>query len=595
MALDVQKYSNWGWTGSTYAERIYFRVNYVSTDALNNRTRYRLRIWNNSNNSHGDTGTINIEVKRGNTVIRTKTLSNQKTTGNNQTITYDDYYFYVNHSANGSLGDQTFALSITRTAGNVKTATVAVKLTDIPTIPRESTITTYNNFTIGNNIPWAVDKKHTTYVHRVELIVAGVVIITQDTSSASGTLGITEALRDQILGLTPKATNVIATLRVRTYTNSNYTTQVGATQTDTANASVASTVIPSFTSISHSEYVNLVNTEIGEYVQNKSRILIELVNAVAGTGSTIKSFRIEVDGQVATVQSGPTEVISRSGVLTIRGMVVDERNRSYSDEVSVNVLPYQEPTLEAIGLMRSASNGDQDPFGTHARLAIKSKVSDLNGKNSATYRVRSKAWPSGAWSTKTSPTPIGISDIKTHIYSGYAVTSEYQFEVVITDKLGSQTIVNDLLFLSTGGVPLFVGYDGIATSFGKIPTYGTTYDAEFGFKGFRNDGPSIDKNGYEMMGNAQEIMDGASESGLPSYYNDNFLGKVVVERRSIASLGLTGVATGTQAIVTTYVTLNPNYSLDDRHKQVVIDNSGSMFTRTAGSAQGWTAFTKIGG
>lgn len=394
----------------------------------------------------------------------------------------------ITHDADGS---KTISVSGSFTGASTLGSATASGQMDLPTIPRASSFTLGGSTQTGSAITVSISRASTSFTHRVRWRVGSgswTTVSTNATTSSSFTVPHSAF---------PNSTSGTITVAVQTYSGS---TAIGNEQTRTRTLTVPASVEPSFTTVTHSEYVSVVNTQIGEYVQNKSRLNLAITGASAGSGSTIKSYRITVDGQTANAQSGTTQVIRNSGTLNIVGTVTDNRNRSTSKTVQITVLPYQEPTLESIGLTRSTSSGTADPFGTFARLNIKARVSSLNGKNTATYRVRSKVSPSGTWSTKTSTTSIGVSESKTHTYSGYTVTNEYQFEIVMTDKLGSQTIMNDLLFLTTGGVPFFTGYDGIASSFGKIPTYGTTYDVEFGGKGFRNDGPSIDKNGNEIIG-----------------------------------------------------------------------------------------------
>lgn len=373
----------------------------------------------------------------------------------------------------------------------------------LPTIPRASSFTLGGSTQTGSEVTVSITRASTSFTHRVRWRVGSgswTTVTSNATTSASFTVPHSAF---------PNSTSGTITVAVQTYSGS---TVIGNEQYSTRTLTVPASIVPDFTTITHSEYVSLVNTQIGEYVQNKSRLNLEITGAVAGSGSSIKSYRITVDGQVANAQSGTTEVIRSSGSLNIVGTVTDNRDRSTSKTVEITVLPYHDPTLEAIDLARATSAGVQDPFGTFARLNIKAKVSSLNSKNTATYQVRSRVLPSGAWTTKTSTTAIGVSESKTNTYSGYPVTDEYQFEIVVADKLGSQTIMNDLLFLSTGGVPFFTGFDGIASSFGKIPTHGTTYDLEIGDKGLRVDGQIIDKNGDEVLASTDFVVD----------YGDNY-------------------------------------------------------------------------
>lgn len=478
--------------------RLELVVNQSSQSIPNNTSRvsWTLRVRKTSGSNYGGywaNGTFNWSVNIGG-VPRSGSISG-----------YDFRNYTVLNLGSGtetikhnSDGRKSINVSGTWTgASSLGSATANGSLT-LTTIPRASSFSLGGSTETGSAITVSISRASTSFTHRVRWRVGSgswTTVTSNATTSASFTVPHSAF---------PNSTSGTITVAVQTY---NGSTAIGNEQTRTRNLTVPSSIMPNFTTITHSEYVSSVNTAIGEYVQNKSRLNLAITGASAGSGASIKSYRITVDGQTANAQSGTTQVIRSSGTLNIVGTVTDSRNRSTSKTVQIKVLPYHEPTLQSISLTRATSTGTQDPFGTFARLNIKAKVSSLNGKNTATYRVRSRVAPSGSWTTKTSTTSIGVSESKTHTYSGYAVTNEYQFEVVMTDKLGSQTIMNDLLFLSTGGVPLFVGYDGIASSFGKIPTFGNEYDLEIGNKGMRSDGKMIDERGIEVIGLGGKVVD----------------------------------------------------------------------------------------
>lgn len=498
----AQNYANWGWTGSGYAERIYLDVVYVENEIATNRTKFRAKIWNNSNNSYGDTGSLAWTLKDQWGTRRENSSSNKSTTGYNQVVTYDEFDFWINNNDDGSMPNVNFTLNITRALGQVRSAAVSVTVTNIPTIPRASTITSFNDFTIGSNIAWTVDRKYSTYCHKLDLILAGTVIVSEVSSNTSGTLIITQAMKNQMLGLVPSATEIAVTLRVTTYTNINLVTQVGSVQTAIAKAKVGDDIIPSFTTITHSEYVSDVLSKVGAYVQHLSRLNVAITGAAAGTGSSIQSYEIKVAGQTAPVQSATTQVITQSGNLKITGKVTDKRGRSVTKEVTITVLAYAKPTFTSYQVFRSKFNKTFDAFGTYVTVRYIARASSLKVGSTEKNTLQVKVWSrvkGGSWVVKgTYPETSLIPAQREYSYDDYLVTSQYEFRFEITDIFGSATMtdINDEnCKIPTGGVPLFVGYGGLASSAGKIPTFGNTYNLEIGAKGLYSEGQIYQNNG----------------------------------------------------------------------------------------------------
>lgn len=438
--------------------------------------------------AHSSTGSLKIN---GESIAIT---SKQYTIGTYSSLTLKSGTITIPHNSDGT---KTISFSASFDVTSKASYTPAVTLSisgslTLPTIPRASSFILSGSTQTGSDITVGITPASTSFTHRVRWRIGSGSWTTEASAAKTST---TFQVPHSAF---PNSTSGTIMVGVQTY---NGSTAIGSEQTKTRELTVPTSIVPSFTTVTHSEAENSVITAaIGAYVQNKSKLKLAITGATAGSGSSIKSYKITVDGQVANAKEGTTGVIKSSGSVNIVGMVTDSRGRSISKTVPITVLPYQNPTLASISLIRSNSAGVQDPFGVSATLKITAKVSSLDGKNTATYRVRSKVAPSGTWITRTNTTAIGVDKTATHTYGDCIVTNEYQFEVLITDKLGSQTIMNDLLFLSSGGVPFFTGYDGIASSVGKIPTHGKTYDLEIGNKGMRVDGVLIDKNGKEVLG-----------------------------------------------------------------------------------------------
>lgn len=490
-------------SGSAYTAFARHRlvIEWSATQSIaNNQSTVTARVYLQSMDQYGQI--IASATNSGSVTVNgeTKTFTANSALSANQKKLLTTQTFIVQHDADGSKSfnfSATYNVNVTFNGvyyGN-QTASGSGTLNDIP---RASTITTFNNFTIGNNIPWAVDRKHSAYVHRVELLVGSTVIASSDSSSDSGTLGITQAMKTQMLNLAPKATTLTATLRVRTYTNSNYTSQVGATQTKNATGTVGSDIVPDFTTITHSEYVANVSSLVGAYVRTKSRLNLAITGAVAGSGSTIKSYRITTSGYTINAVSGTTGVINNSGTVQISATVTDNRDRTVTKSINVSVLNYSPPKVESVSFIRSESNGNADPLGNFVKVSIKGSVSSLvvGGveKNKLNYQIKSKRSTETSFVVKTSVNHTGISYNGSTVLSGYPVDYSYNFIGQIGDIFESS--------LSAGLVPVGVVLQHWAvdsTSFGMLLP-AQNYNVYVGQKGLKSHGRIIDKNDNEIFG-----------------------------------------------------------------------------------------------
>lgn len=503
----AQASANWGWTGSNYYEVLYFDVSRTETDNLGNRSRFRIRVWNDSNNSYGDTGAIELEVKRGSTSVRTKSLRNQKTTGYNQEIQYDDYYLWVPHNANGTLANQTFTLAITRALGNVKSASLSVTVTNIPTIPRQSIISTFNNFTLGSNIAWAVTRYLASYTHKVELLVGSTVIASMNSIAASGTLSINAAAKTTLLGLLSKTSkSLTATLRVTTYTNSNYNVQVGSSETKTAQGTANDAdIAPTFTSISHSEYVADVATKVGAYVKDKSRLSLAINGAAGKYGATISSYRLTIAGQTINAQSGTTALIGQSGTLKLTGRIVDSRGIAVTADVDINVLDYVAPKIEGVRFIRSLSNSVENPYGEYVLVVFKATIQSLKvgsvEKNGLTTKILSKQSQQTSYTERNSTNQTALTVNVFLLLSGYQVDYSFDFIARAVD------------IFETASVPGIVAIGEVLMQWAKnqvsigmmIPD--TNHAFYLPESGMLNLGPYIDKNGNEVLAPADYVVE----------------------------------------------------------------------------------------
>ena len=376
----------------------------------------------------------------------------------------------------------------------------------LTTIPRASTITRFDNFTIGSNIPWTVDRKHAAFTHTVELYVGNTKIASATGQGASGTLAITLAMKEQMLRLVPNATSFNATLKVTTY---NGSTKIGSTTSKNATGSVGNDILPTFESITHNEFVEEISNKVGAYVQNKSRLSLAIVGPTGIYGSTIKSYKITLAGHTISAASGTTGVITQSGNLTITASVTDSRGRSAQATTQINILAYEAPKISNVKFERCTYTGEVDAMGTYIKVTFSGSVSSLmNGteKNNLTYRILSKQLSEYSFTQKTNVEHSSLSYTGSTILSGYAMDYSFNFIARIVDVFSE---VSSIGLIPIGEVLMHWHKSSLAIGM-LLP--GTKHNLYIGQKGLYSYGPLYQNDGKRVYDEDDKFVPGLIDS-----------------------------------------------------------------------------------
>ena len=368
----------------------------------------------------------------------------------------------ISHNADGT---KSFSLSgyaalqLTLSGTYYGTVSLDSKTFTLNTIPRASVPTLSASTTaMGNAVTIYTNRASSSFTHTLRYAFG----------SASGTIAtgvgtsrawaIPLSLANQI----PNNTSGYGYIYCDTYSGS---TKIG-TKSVKFTATVPSSVVPTFTTITHSEYVSNVNTIVGKYVQGLSRLSLAITGAAGAYSSTIKSYQITFEGVNYNTQSAVTNIIKGSGNLVVTGKITDSRGRTTSKNVTVNVLPYASPKITGFSLQRCNADGTPDVMGEYVKVTRTGSVSSLvNGteKNTLTYRIKSKARSDSTWTTKKEQTISGISLTGNDIIGGCLATTSYDFRLEITDKFKTSVAINTL---PTAKVSMSWSKEGIGV--GKI-------------------------------------------------------------------------------------------------------------------------------
>lgn len=223
-------------------------------------------------------------------------------------------------------------------------------------IYRSSVLGTINAFTIGNAITIPITKYSSSFYDVLTISVGGTVVKTVNgiTNNASVTFTSTEL--NNVYAKLPSATSGTFTFKLTTKTSSSGT--VVGTNTKTVKGTISSTIKPTISSVSIAEYVSGLATKFGAYIQNKSRIS-GTINANAGTGSSIESYKTTINGATYTSSSFTTGVLKTSGSNSYSVTVTDKRGRTASLSGTFNVTAYSSPTISNFKVVRSDASGNE--------------------------------------------------------------------------------------------------------------------------------------------------------------------------------------------------------------------------------------------
>jgi len=291
----------------------------------------------------------------------------------------------------------------------------------LTTIPRASTPTfSASPVDADTSVTITTNRADSSFTHTIEYAIG----------AASGTIGTGIGASTSwtpplsLLNQMPNSITGNITITTKTYSGA---TLIGTTTT-TLVLRAPDSVIPDFTTVTHSETVSLVSTEVGAYVQNLTKLALAITGAAGAYGSTITGYKIVVSGQTINAVSGTTPApIASSGTVTITGTVTDSRNRQKSKTVDITVLAYSPPSITSYQFRRANSSGVVDlEFGNRIRMDLNAAVQSLLvsavQKNALTYKFFARAKGAGSWgSAVETVTPAGVMFNSYDYWGTYAI------------------------------------------------------------------------------------------------------------------------------------------------------------------------------
>lgn len=328
--------------------------------------------------------------------------------------------FDIEHNSDGS---KTISVSISAAIYSTSTNSKYSGTITLDKINRISTLSV-DDGTLGTEQTLKITQYSTSFTHTIKY----------SCGSATGT--IVEKSSDTSVSFTPplslasqapSGTKVTVTFEIETF---NSSTSLGSNKY-TNTYTIPSSVVPTFSFTA--EDLNGYFTTYGKYVQNKSEIAVE-ITAEGAYGSTIKSYKTTLDGKTYTDASFVSNVLSKSGTLTMTVSVTDSRGRMATLSEDIAVLAYTTPRISLMKVERCTSDGALSTAGGYLKVTFSASVSSLDSKNVATYKVQYKK------STDTEYTEVKLTDYanvynvsgKTYIFEADK-NIVYDVKLIVTD------------------------------------------------------------------------------------------------------------------------------------------------------------------
>lgn len=286
--------------------------------------------------------------------------------------------------------------------------------------------------------------------------------LTYEFGSATGTIGsglgaskewtVPISLANQI----PRAVTGSGTITCKTY---NGTALIG-TKTISFKASVPTSVIPTISSLATSDPSGCL-TKYGNYVQNKSRVKID-ITAAGAYSSTITSYKIVANGSTYNTRSATTGTLLKSGTYTITATVTDSRGRTASKTATISAIAYNVPTA-TLNAYRCNSDGTANEEGAYFKATFTGSATALNNKNSKTFTLQYKEQSETSWTTAQTYT----SAYSVNTYKVIAVDTEKSYNVrfVAKDDFAS---VTKSVSISAAFVLIDFAASGRGVAIGKV-------------------------------------------------------------------------------------------------------------------------------
>lgn len=428
-------YNNSGAVLSVYEIRIAYIINSqnISNNTSNITTKLQVRSTNSQYITYG--------FKQNSWINDTQVASNQ-TFDFRSTNTWQEFGTLTKNYSHNDDGTLTLNLKgnfQTTAAGSARpyTGSVSQNVT-IPTIPRNSEFTSVPNFNIGTSFNVKL-KQYASFYDVLTIKIGSSTIKTINAASSTQEISFTSSELDSIYSLTTNASYADFTFELKSYTDSNKTTQIGSTDPATSRGYIINsepTITSKIGSATNTQnltgsasriikYESIVTISVNFTLKNKATIDSVIIN---GTGAT-------VSGNTATA----TFNYPSNNVFDIK--VIDSRGFTAQTTLTLEMVNYIQLTLKQDIKRNQPTDGKVKI--KYEGYYFDSSFGVVDNTLLVQYRSKCKT-DNGDFSDWLSLTPT----VENNSYSGelivegYGYQKEYEFEIRAQDERNIRAIVS---------------------------------------------------------------------------------------------------------------------------------------------------------
>lgn len=216
---------------------------------------------------------------------------------------------------------------------------------------------------------------------------------------------------------------------------------------------------PDFT-LSVARVDNSVPSDWGEYVKNKSQVLLDIKSLSLKYGAKAVSYSAAV-GSVTKRSLPAVFDLTQSGSVTVSITVKDSRGFAVKKSAKITVCDYSEPHIDLKSLERCDENGGILRDGTSLLATYTEKFSSVNGKNSVSvavkYRQSDSELFSGNEQVSSSPSVICKGAV--------SPAKSYVLVFTVADGITTQGTVTQVS-VPSAAIPFNIRRGGTGASFG---------------------------------------------------------------------------------------------------------------------------------
>lgn len=370
----------------------------------------------------------------------------------------------ISHKADGTKILSCSASFVTGVSSGTVTASASKTLT---TIARKSTLTASNG-TLGVTQNLAITRSSSSFTHTITYKCGSYTGTVAE--KATGTSISFEPLME-LANENKTGTSVSITFTLTTYSGS---TKVGST-TKTISCAIPASVKPSC-SVAVTDAMGYEAT-YGGFIKGLSKFKVNVTTTTA-YGSAIASYSTTANGATYSASSFTTELLKTAGSLTVKTTVKDKRGRSGTASVSKTVLDYSAPSISSLNVRRCNADGTPNDQGEYVKVTFNATISNLNNKNSATYKIQYNKTSDAGNKTEVALTNYnGAYSVTDASYIFAADTgSSYEVKVFATDKFYTNTRTTNA---STGFTLMHWLASGLGMAIGKVAELAGVLDIGF--------------------------------------------------------------------------------------------------------------------